>query len=150
MINTNQHPLDDVLDIEPLPQPTAALPFGGGAAATSPVDLIDAEAPTATAVYDERDEAIDQQLEQIHNQALSLALDLKQKLEWAPPAAQSRLGEVSIQALGAALDAIRQKADIKKHKDKLSGIGPKSVHTTNNNLVVVGRNELLRRAHSNA
>lgn len=94
--------------------------------------------------YDERDQSIEEQLTRVQSEALLIVDTLKQTIMFADSKGASRAAEVSVQALNAALDAIRQKADVKKHKDKITATGGiNSIQTTNNNTLVVDRNQLL-------
>lgn len=99
--------------------------------------------------YDCRDTSIDQQLEHVRQQAIMISTVMQQGIEFAEPRNIPRMGEVAIQALGTALDAIKQKSEIKKHKDKLrTNGGINSVTQTTNNMLVVSRNDLIKQIAS--
>ncbi len=141
MDQTIHHPLEEVFDIQSGTTLVPDLVF------TQPTLEVSTESTDTEQVhvYDQRDTSIDSQLDIIQNQALQLAASMKQGMEYADPKFSSRMGEVAIQALNTALDAVKQKSDIKKHKDKLKTTGGfAAVHTTTNNTLVVSRNELLQ------
>jgi len=130
------HPLEQVFDLEEhstnLSIPTATLPEAVPAA--------------ATAQYDDKDQAIETELSAVHEEAMAVATQMKQQMAYADPRALPRMGEVSIQALNTALDAIKQKADIKKHKDKLGSVsGSGAGSTVTNNTLIIDRAALLDR-----
>ena len=146
MENKSSHPLENVFDVDPVVSntPTGSYPTP---LLNATVDLMEPElTPPTGAIYDQRDLSIDGQLDEIQQRALHLANAVQQGIEYAEPKYLPRLGEVAIIALNAALDAVKQKADIKKHKDKLSGSSVTAIHTTTNNTLVVSRSELLRQS----
>mgnify|MGYP006338186639 FL=1 len=59
---------------------------------------------------------------------------------------KARMAEVSATMLNVALSAVREKRQLKEHKDKLSNAprAPGGSKTINHNLIVADRNELLR------
>ena len=129
------HPLETVFDLD-----------SGTTLATTPVSSLPLAPITPAANYDEKDKSIEEQLQDVQQQAMDLAATMKLNIEYAEPRSQARLGEVSIQALNTALDAIKQKADIKKHKDKMSTTGGlDSFSNTVNNTMIVDRAALLDR-----
>ena len=130
------HPLEQVFDLEEhstnLSIPTA-----------TPSELIPA---AATAQYDDKDQSIETELSAVHEEAMAVASRMKQQMAYADPRALPRMGEVSIQALNTALDAIKQKADIKKHKDKLVvALTPGAGTSVTNNTLIIDRATLLDR-----
>ncbi len=132
--------LEHVFDLE---ENTTVLPPSAFAQVT-PALITPPQQPDT--VYDERDVAIQTDLDTIQSTAMALATSLQQTMEFSTdPRGIPRLGEVSIQALGAALDALKQKIDIKKHKDKLHvNGGVEKVVNTQNNTLVIDRNDLLK------
>lgn len=131
-----QHPMEQVFDLEPGSTPT----IGISGTVVAPSEA------TTTVRYDDKDAAIETELTTIHNEAMELVTSMKQTMAYGEPKGMARLGEVSIQALNTALDAIKQKADIKKHKDKMAQTGGvETVNNTINNTMIVDRGALLDR-----
>lgn len=129
------HPLENVFDLD-----------SGTTLATQPSVQLPIVPVAPAANYDDKDKSIEEQLQEVQHQAMELAAAMKLNIEYAEPRSQARLGEVSIQALNTALDAIKQKADIKKHKDKISTTGGlDSFSSTVNNTMIVDRAALLDR-----
>lgn len=132
----SSHPLEQVFDLEvhstniPIPQPVSTEAF-----------------PATTSIrYDEKDDSIELELTNVHAEAMAIASEMKTQMAFADPRGLARMGEVSIQALNTALDAVKQKADIKKHKDKLStSNGVDSISNITNNTLIVDRGALLDR-----
>ncbi len=145
---SDAHPLELVFDLEPGSTTTGG-EYSPPVATTTVVPISPDGDPSAlSASYDSRDDQINAELENVRQQAMDLANQLQSGLEFVDPKQLPRIGEVTIQALNSALEAIKQKADIKKHKDKLRAPTVTSIHTTTNNTMVVDRKELLRRSKS--
>ena len=127
------HPLEEVLDIEP------------GTTMTEYVEAVPVEV-IKPQTYDDKDGEIEDQLQEIFESAMGQFEITSEESEKVEGKYKARNGEVAIQALNTALQAVRTKAEVKASKDKLvmkqQGSGPKSL--TQNNLVVADRNELLR------
>lgn len=142
-MNPVTHPLELVFDLEQGSTATAIRESQLGVAST----VTPTTPPTdpVTDPYDTRDQMIERELEFVRTQALSLASTLQGDLEYADAKQKARLGEVTVQALQAALDASKQKAANKQHKDKLRG-STVVQSTVTNNTVIVDRRELLRQA----
>ncbi len=132
-VNTS-HPLEQVFDLEENSTQRSLV-------APTPVETLPA---ITTQQYDEKDSSIDNELSAVQAEAMAVATEMKQQMAFADPRALPRMGEVAIQALGTALDAIKQKADIKKHKDKLATSGGiDSVNNVTNNTLIIDRSALL-------
>lgn len=128
------HPLEQVFDLEENSTQRSLV-------APTPVETLPA---ITTQQYDEKDSSIDSELSAVQAEAMAVANEMKQQMAFADPRALPRMGEVAIQALGTALDAIKQKADIKKHKDKLATSGGiDSVNNVTNNTLIIDRSALL-------
>jgi hypothetical protein len=128
------HPLEQVFDLE-------ANSTQRSLVTPTPVETLPA---IVTAQYDEKDSSIDTELATIHTEAMAVANEMKSQMAFADPRGLPRMGEVAIQALNTALDAIKQKADIKKHKDKLAASGGiDSVNNVTNNTLIIDRSALL-------
>lgn len=130
---TVAHPLEDVLDIEPC---TTVVEYQ---------EFIPAEVVPAPD-YDDKDNEIESKLEEIYTIALGNVNVISDEMERVEGKYKARIGEVTATMLNVALGAVKQKADLKMHKDKLSvdkgNVG--TPHTVNNNLVVSDRNSILR------
>jgi len=132
-IKTIEHPLENALDIA---QGTTMVEYQE----TPPGEL------SIIPDYDKKDNEIEEQLEDIRTKAID-AFDAQQDItETVEGKYAARSGEVAAQFLNTALDAIREKSNLKQHKDKVaiksSETGPKTV---NNNLVITAdRNEILK------
>lgn len=95
--------------------------------------------------YDEKDNEIEQDFQEIYDRAMEGYDVLADEIEDVDARFKARIGEVSLQHLNVALNAAKNKASMKEHKDKLkakenSGGGS----TTVNNTLVVDRNTLLK------
>ena len=128
-----EHPLEEVLDIEPgttLVEYSEALP----------AEIV--EMPN----YDQKDNEIEGKLEEIYTIAMGQAELIGDELERVEGKFKARMGEVTAAMLNVALSATQQKAQLKMHKDKLTPAqtAAGTPHTVNNNLIVADRNELLR------
>jgi len=128
------HPLEGVLDIEP---------------GTTMLPSIERESDTVTTGdYDEKDNEIDGQFQEIFDVAMSAYETQVQEAEMVEGKYKARNSEVAVQFLNAALAAVREKSSIKQHKDKVKVAqnkvtGPSTVHNTQNN-IIADRNELLK------
>jgi hypothetical protein len=128
------HPLEQVFDLE-------ANSTQRSLVTPTPVETLPS---VVTAQYDEKDSSIDTELAAVHSEAMAVANEMKSQMAFADPRGLPRMGEVAIQALNTALDAIKQKADIKKHKDKLAASGGiDSVNNVTNNTLIIDRSALL-------
>lgn len=128
-----EHPLEDVLDIEPgttLVEYTEALP----------AEVV--QMPN----YDAKDGEIEDKLEEIYTVAMGQVEVIGDEMERVEGRFKARIGEVTATMLNVALGAVREKSILKQHKDKLpaSTASATAPHTVNNNLIVADRNELLR------
>ncbi len=125
------HPLEDVFDIE---------------AGTT---LIEHTTKTTELVedtsYDEKDVEIEDQFQEVYDSALAAFEDMADEVEKVEGKYKARMMEVANQSLNTALAAAKEKSHTKQHKDKLSVMkGKMGSNTTNNNLIVADRNELLK------
>jgi hypothetical protein len=129
----SDHPMEDVLDIE------------SGTTITEYKEVLPAtivEHPT----YDEKDTEIEQKIEEVYAMAIANAETISDEIERVEGKYKARIGEVSATMLNVALTAIREKRELKKHKDQMSveTASAGTPHTVNNNLVVADRNEILK------
>jgi hypothetical protein len=100
--------------------------------------------------YDEKDDDIEQKLDDIYNLALNQVTVMSDELELVEGRYKAGLAETSTQMLTVALGAIRERSLLKQHKDKLQiatdkiNIKRGDKNITNNNLIVANRNEILK------
>lgn len=96
--------------------------------------------------YDQKDDEIEGKLEEIYAVAMANVSEIGDEMGRVEGRFKARIGEVTATMLTVALGAVREKAAIKAHKDKMvvSTANVGTPGTVNNNLVVADRNELLR------
>lgn len=100
--------------------------------------------------YDEKDDDIEQKLDDIYNLALGQVSVISDELELVEGRYKAGLAESSTQMLNVALGAIRERSLLKQHKDKLQiatdkiNIRRGDKNITNNNLVIANRNDILK------
>lgn len=102
------------------------------------------DVPVEHAAYDEKDSEIEGKIEEVYSLAVEAATSLSDEIELVEGKYKARMGEVSATMLNVALGAIREKRQLKEHKDKMSTSPKGGPHTVNNNLVVADRNDILR------
>lgn len=125
-------PLEDVFDIDP-------------GTTMEEVKIPIDEPAIIPDVYDSKDAEIEKQLQEIYLSAMSQFDAQSTGIRNVEGRYKARNGEVAIQALNTALQAVRAKADIKLGKEKLSSKERGKVpNTVNQNLIVADRNELLK------
>lgn len=125
------HPLEDVFDIE---ENSTIVEY------TEPIPSELVEMPA----YDAKDNEIEGQLEEIYTIAISGATTTSDEIERVEGKYKARIAETTAGMLNVALGAVREKRELKKHKDSQVSSPGTGTHTTNNNLIVADRNELLR------
>lgn len=93
--------------------------------------------------YDEKDTELEDGYQEIADKAINAYEALADEAESVEGKYKARVNEVAANYLGLGLDAIKAKARLKEHKDKLikksTGTGVKTV----NNTVIINREELL-------
>lgn len=96
--------------------------------------------------YDEKDNEIEGKLEEIYTLAIGNVQAISDEMERVEGKYKARIGEVTATMLNVALGAVKQKADLKAHKDKMTveKATAGTPKTLNQNLVVADRNEILR------
>lgn len=130
---TISHPLEDTLDIEPCSTIVEYQEF-------IPADII--QMPE----YDDKDNEIEGKLEEIYTIAIGNVNAIGDEIERVEGKYKARIGEVTATMLSVALGAVKQKADLKMHKDKLA-VDSKNAgtpNTLNQNLIVADRNDILK------
>ena len=122
-----EHIAEEIFDIEP---------------GTTLVEVNESESKDLVPVkaYDEKDEELEEQFDEIRKTAYDAFEDQKSISDDVEPKYSARNAEVAAQYLRMALDAIHEKALMKQNKDKNTKAAPKNV--TNN--IITDRNELLR------
>ncbi len=99
-------------------------------------------------LYDDKDMEIEEKIEEVYGLALGTASIVTDEIERVEGRYKASLAESATQSLNIALGAIREKRMLKEHKDKLQIAANKSKipnnMTTNNNLIVANRNEILK------
>lgn len=129
-----EHPMEDVLDLEPcttLTEYTETIP----------------DVPVEHIAYDDKDQEIEFKLEEVYTAAMGSSNVLSDEIEMVEGKYKARMAEVSATMLNVALSAVREKRQLKEHKDKLSNAprapgGAKGV--TNQNVIIADRNDILR------
>lgn len=125
------HPLEDVFNIE---HGTTMVP-----AEDKPTELV------VHTSYDEKDNEIEGQLQNIHDKAMEAFRGQQDILDVVDGKYAARNAEVAVNFLNAALAAIKEKAMLKQHKDKLKKeVTTPPNHKTINNNIIIDRNELLK------
>jgi hypothetical protein len=101
--------------------------------------------PVVAPDYDEKDKDIEDQLETVYITAMTQVTIIGDEMEKVEGKYKARIGEVTATMLNVALSSIREKRQMKEHKDKNSvakaATGPSTV---NNNVILADRNEILR------
>jgi len=126
------HPMESILDIE---EGTTMVP-----AVKRTTELV------VSGQYDEKDDEIDEQFQEVYDLSLEAFEQQSQEAELVEGRYKARNGEIAAQYLNIALNAAKDKATLKGNKDKLSLAAEKvtGAKTTNNNLIVGDRNEILK------
>lgn len=132
------HPMEDVLGIT---QGTTVVEY---------TELLPA-VPVPAPHYDPKDDEIEEKIEEVYASAMSKMSTIGDQIDIVEGKYKARLGEVAATMLNVALGAIREKRELKKHKDmtaikQTEAITPANV--TNNN-VILTRNELLEMLSKN-
>lgn len=126
-----EHPMEEILDLEPC------------TTLTEYVEVVP-DVPVYHVAYDDKDDEIERKIEEVYSAAMNSANVLADEIEQVEGKYKARMGEVSATMLNVALGAIREKRQLKEHKDKSTTIPRNGAKTVNNNLVVADRNEILR------
>lgn len=121
------HPLEEIFDIE---ENTTVVPY-----TEVKTDLV----PHAS--FDEKDNELEGQLQDLYDMALE-AFEIQQdESSGMEQKFRARNAEVAAQYLKTALEAVREKRELKQHKDKIT-IREKG-GVTNNNLIVADHNAIM-------
>lgn len=125
IIKVTDHPLEDFFNME-----------------SNSTEIVKKEQKTElvkTESYDDKDDEIEEAAQTIYDEAMSGYDMLQEQLEDMDPRYAARGHEVANQKLQTALDAVKIRADLKKHKDKINKT-PKS-NTTNT--IIMDTNSLI-------
>ena len=127
-----EHPLEEIFDIE---SGTTLMPR-----TEKTTEL------TVSEEYDNKDNEIENQFQEVYDAALSAFEDQVAEAEVIEGKYKARNMEVGVQLLNTALAAAKEKSGLKQHKDKTAIAKGKLTRggTTNNTLIVADRNDLLR------
>ena len=127
------HPMENILDIE---EGTTMMP-----AVKRTTELV------VSGQYDDKDDEIDEQYQEVYDLSLEAFEQQSQEAELVEGRYKARNGEIAAQYLNIALNAAKEKGSLKGNKDKLSLAAEKVTsgsRTTNNNLIVGDRNDILK------
>lgn len=130
-----EHPLEEAFDIEP------------GTTLTTKTERSTELAITEQ--YDEKDEEIEGQFQEIYDAAMAGFEDQCAEAEVVEGKYKARNMEVATQLLNAALHAVKEKSNQKKEKDKNDLVRNKTTKSvTNNNVFMGSHQELLDQINS--
>jgi len=129
------HPMEGILDID---ENSTLMPI----VERKTTDI----AATTTEAYDDKDTEIETQFQEVYDAAMDAYDTQMGTSESVEGKYAARNGEVAVQFLNTALQAAKEKSSTKQHKDKLAIARGKlaGVGTTNNNLIVADRNDILK------
>lgn len=127
---TIKHPMEEVFDIE---EGTTIVPY-----TEVSTEMVKAEE------YDEKDSEIETQFQDVYDAAMTAFENQEDELDVIDPKYRARTAEVAVQFLNTALNAAKEKANIKQHKDKLGVTKQQKGSDVVNNNLIVDRNELLK------
>lgn len=125
------HPMEDLLGLE---AGTTLIEYQE----ITPADVV------PHAAYDDKDVEIEEKLESIYTIAMGNVAVISDEMEKVEGKYKARIGEVTATMLNVALSAVREKREMKQHKDKTIMETTRGPSTVNNNLVVADRNEIMR------
>lgn len=135
----NDHPLEELLDIESGSTEQTSLPV-----VIEPID------PVQPSNYDDKDMEVERKLEEVYATAIANVKHLSEEISHLGDGdrGKARLVEVTATMLNVALNAAKEKGSLKMHKDKHAPVGGENGNgsgngSTINNLVVTDRNTLL-------
>lgn len=129
-----EHPMEEMLDITP---GTTIVEYQERS-----TDLVVHEA------YDDKDVELEDQFQEVYDSAMDAFEDQMGQTDVVEGKYKARNSEVAVNFLNTALNAAKEKAELKKHKDKLKkggtgGDGHQGSSKTINNTFIMDRNELL-------
>jgi len=134
VIELVDHPLEDFFGVEP--GSTEVVKY------EQKTELVKVEE------YDAKDNEIEENFQEIQDKAMNAYENLAESIEDIEPKYASRAYEVCNQLLNTALAAADKKADLKKHKDKISVARNKTGTKTQNNTIIIDTNSLIEQLKS--
>lgn len=137
-----KHPLEEALNIEPESVPEEQqLPVVRDVVEMTQLQPV--ASPPIPVVYDDRDTTYEGELDSLRTtaeQGYDTFIDLAQTVEQKY---RARMGEVAAMFIGHAINAVKEKTNIKGLKDRLAAKVTAPPRTVNNTLIM-DRNALLR------
>lgn len=121
------HPLEEIFDIE---ENTTVVPY-----TEVKTDLV------SYIGFDEKDNELEGQLQHLYDMALEAFETQQDESAGIEQKFRARNAEVAAQYLKTALEAVREKRELKQHKDKI--VVKQSGAMTNNNLIVADHNAIM-------
>ena len=121
------HPLEEVFEIE---ENTTIVPYK-----EVKTDLVPYEP------FDVKDEELESQLQDLYDMALEAFENQQAESDTMESRFKARNAEVAAQYLKTALEAVREKRELKQHKDRI--VSKKDSGATNN-LILTDRNEIIK------
>lgn len=127
-----EHPLEKLFGLEPMSTQMVVQ--------SSEIETVE------TPLFDEKDKEIEGELQEVYRLALDGYDSMVGDLDNIEPKYRCRGNEVALQYLNTALQASRQKMDLKRHRDLLTSKVLKGgfQSSVTNNVLVADRNELLK------
>lgn len=138
------HPLENLFNIEN--GSTDLEPYANLPIETRKTDLV-----KIPELYDNKDQEIEEQFQEIYDYAISAYENQAKEIQHVEPKYRARNHEMAIQYLNTALQAAKEKSGVKANKDKLNIDKQKlekKTSTTNNNLIIGNRNDILKMLRS--
>ena len=132
VVELTDHPMEDMFGVEP--NSTEIIKY------EQQTELVEAED------YDDKDNEIESNFQEIYDKAISGYENLQETVEDIEPKYAARTHEVANQLLGTALQAAKEKANIKQHKDKIAVVKSKlnTKSKTVNNTIIMDTNSLIQ------
>jgi Lon protease-like protein len=121
------HPLEEIFDIE---ESTTVVPYK-----EVKTDLVPHEP------YDPKDGEIEEQFQELYDMALEAFENQQEESDVIDPKYRARNAEVAVQYLKTALEAAREKRQLKEHKDKI--VTKQTTGNTVNNNLITSHTDLL-------
>ena len=121
------HPLEEVFELE---ENTTVVPYR-----EVKTDLVPYEP------FDVKDEELESQLQDLYDMALEAFENQQAESDTMESRFKARNAEVAAQYLKTALEAVREKRELKQHKDRI--VSKKDSGATNN-LILTDRNEIIK------
>lgn len=138
--NNTDHPLEEFFNIE------------DGTTETINPDDVDLEIEHTFLVqyddYDNKDKELESQYQNIMDMSIRAYKTQVATSRQVDPKYRARNEEVAIQYLNIALDALREKTNLKLGRDKITKSHKNTQNNTNGDVITADRNELIKRLTS--